>query len=233
LEAVKVMADANRGLTGKKVIVTAGLTIEHLDSARDVKNRSSGKMGIAVTEEALERGATVTLIYGSGTVDPPSNAKVIRVVSTKEMFNAVVSELTSEICDILIATAVADIWGPQRLINTNTSTDTAQGSEMKLRPPLIVDVVKKLSPKTFLVAFRAERGLSNDELIESAYKRLKAANADLVSINDTGREGVGFGVDTNEEFIVDPAKNVTYIPLASKREVAQKLLDLIEKKLDK
>lgn len=231
VEAANNRLNSKKSLTDKKVIVTAGSTIEHPESGRANPNRSSGKMGVAAVEEALERGAKVTLIYGSGTADPPSGAKVIRVESTKEMFDAVVSELKSERCDILVATAVADIWAPHKPSNHEASTHTTQVPEIRLRDPLIVDVVKKSSPETFLVAFRAERGLSDDELIESAYKRLKAANADLVAINDAGREGAGFGVDTNEVFIVDPARNVTHIPLASKREVARRLLDMIEKKL--
>ena len=227
------MLKSKKSLINKKVIVNAGLTIEHLDRLRVVKKRSSGKMGVATVEEALERGAKVTLIYGSGTANPPSDTKVIRVESTKEMYDAVVSELKSEKCDILVATAVADIWAPRKSINHNVSTNTTQVPKTKLRPPLIVDMVKKISPETFLVAFRAERGLSDDELIESAYKRLKVANADLVAANDVGRKGAGFAVDTNEVFIVDSARNATHIPLASKREIAQRLLDIIEKKLDK
>ncbi len=221
-------------LTDRKVVITAGPTIEQIDPVRAITNRSSGKMGVAVAEEAVARGAKVTLIYGPGTADPPSGVKVLKVKSTKEMYDAVVSELKIEKCDILIATAAVADWAPEKPFNYKVSTHTTRVLNIRLRPtPKIIDMVKKVSPKTFLVAFRAEHGLSDDELVKSAYERLKEAKADLIAANDVSREGVGFDVDTNEVFIIDPARNITHIPIASKREVARKLFDAIVKNLDK
>jgi len=91
--------------------------------------------------------------------------------------------------------------------------------------------VKKLSPRTFLVAFRAEYKLPHKDLIESAHKRLEEAKADLIVVNDVGKEGVGFGTDTNEVFIVDKMKNTVHIQLAKKREVAKKILDAVKEKI--
>ena len=93
--------------------------------------------------------------------------------------------------------------------------------------PKIIDAVKKISPSAFLVAFKAEHELSDEELIKSAYQTLKAAKADLIVANDVSRNGVGFRVDTNDVFIVDKDRNVVHVPLTTKREVAKKLLDNI------
>jgi phosphopantothenoylcysteine decarboxylase/phosphopantothenate--cysteine ligase len=103
---------------------------------------------------------------------------------------------------------------------------------LRLKPtPKIIEAIKKVSPKTFLVAFKAEFTFPKEELIESAYETLKASNADLVVANNVGRQGASFGADTNEVFIIDKKRNVTYIPLTTKREVAKKLLDIIAKSL--
>jgi len=101
-----------------------------------------------------------------------------------------------------------------------------------LKPtPKIIDAIKKISPDTFLVAFRAEYNLSDEELVQSAYERLKKAKADLIAANDIGRKEVGFGYDTNEIFIVDANKKVVHVPLAAKREVAKRLFDVIVDKI--
>ena len=100
--------------------------------------------------------------------------------------------------------------------------------DYRLKPtPKIIDIVKTTSPHTFLVGFRAQHELSNDELIQSAYKRLKKANADLIVANDIGRDTVGFDHDSNEIFIVDASKEVVHVPLTSKKEAARKLFDII------
>jgi phosphopantothenoylcysteine decarboxylase/phosphopantothenate--cysteine ligase len=98
---------------------------------------------------------------------------------------------------------------------------------LKLKPTAkIIDSVKEVSPGTFLVAFRAEYKLPRKKLIASAYKRLTDAKADLIVVNDVNKKGVGFGTDTNEVFIIDKKKNVVHVPLAKKREVARKILDV-------
>jgi phosphopantothenoylcysteine decarboxylase/phosphopantothenate--cysteine ligase len=99
---------------------------------------------------------------------------------------------------------------------------------LKLEPtPKIIDIVKKISPKIFLVPFKAEYNVSNEELIENAFKRLKEAKADLIVANDVARKGVGFGTETNEIFIVNKKGKVVHVPLTTKRESAKKVLDAI------
>jgi phosphopantothenoylcysteine decarboxylase/phosphopantothenate--cysteine ligase len=103
---------------------------------------------------------------------------------------------------------------------------------LKLKPTAkIIESVKKVSPRTFLVAFRAEYKMPKKELIESAYKILTEAKADLIVVNDVGKKGVGFGTDTNEVFILDKKKNTMHVQLTRKRAVAEKILDVVNGKI--
>jgi phosphopantothenoylcysteine decarboxylase/phosphopantothenate--cysteine ligase len=218
--------------SGLRVLITAGPTVEHIDPIRVITNRSSGKMGIAIAEAALDRGAEVTLVYGLGRATPPSETRVISVETTEQMHEAVISELKSKKYDVVIAVAAAADWTFKKPFSHKVSTHKLHSLDLKLKPTKkIIDHVKKVSPKTFLVAFRAEHKLSKKELIESAYKRLLQANADLIVVNDVGKKGVGFGTETNEIFIVDKKKKAIHVPLAPKREVAAKILDVVNEKV--
>lgn len=218
--------------SGLSVLVTAGPTVEHIDPIRVITNRSSGKMGMLIAEEALNRGAGVTLVYGLGRATPPLDAHVISVETTEQMREAVVSELKSKKYDVVIAVAAAADWTVKKPFSHKVSTHKLHSLDLKLKPTKkIIDHVKKVSPKTFLVAFRAEYKLSKKELIESAYKRLLEANADLIIVNDVGKKGAGFGTETNEILIVDREKKVVHVPLALKREVARKILDVVNEKI--
>lgn len=221
-----------KDLAKQKFIVTAGPTFEYIDPVRIITNQSSGKMGMAIAEEALSRGAKVTIIFGPGSAQPPFSAKVINVKTTKEMFDAVVEELEKEHCNCFVAAAACADWAPEDSYTKKVSTHTTKHLDIRLKStPKIIDMVKTISPKTFLVAFKAEHNVSDDALIDTAYERLEKANADLVVANDVGRKGVGFKVDTNEVFIVDQKKEAVHVPLASKREVARKLVNVIHEKL--
>jgi len=230
--AVMYKLVVEQDFSGLRVLVTAGPTVEHIDPIRVITNRSSGKMGVAIVEEALDRGAEVTLVYGLGRATSPLDAHVISVETTEQMHEAVVSELKSKKHDVVIAVAAAADWTVKKPFSHKVSTHKLDSLDLKLKPTKkIIDHVKKVSPKTFLVAFRAEYKLSKKELIESAYKRLLEADADLIIVNDVGKKGVGFGTETNEIFIVDKKKKAIHVPLAPKREVAAKILDVVNKKM--
>jgi len=233
VEAVVHRLTVKKDLAKKRVLVTAGPTLEYLDPIRVITNKSSGKTGVTIVEEVLSRGAEVTFVYGPGTVMPPPRAKTISVETSQEMYEAVISELKSKKYDILIAAAAVADWTPEKKYEYKIPTSTETELIVKLRPtPKIIDAVKKVSPDTFLAAFRAESNLSDEELIESAYKRLKKAKADLITANDIGRKGVGFDYETNEVLIVDANKKVVHVPLSTKREVAKRLLDVIINKTE-
>lgn len=232
LDAVIRKLTVKQDFSRLKVLITAGATVEHIDPVRVITNRSSGKMGVAVAEEALSRGAEVTLVYGSGTEAPPSRARLLTVETTEQMHDAVVSELKSKDYDVVIAVAAAADWTLEKPFSYKVSSHELHSLDLKLKPTAkIIDGVKKVSPRAFLVAFRAEYKLPNKALIESAYKRLLEAKADLIVVNDVGRKGSGFGTDTNEVFIIDAKKKTVHVQLTKKREVAGKILDVINGKI--
>lgn len=213
-------------LAGKRVIVTAGSTVEHIDPIRVITNASSGKMGIAIAQEAERMGADVTLIYGHGTEQ--AGGKTIRVSTSEEMYNAVVSELSSKKYDIAImAAAVAD-YTPSRKSYRKIDTRAGRTLELSLvATRKIVDEVKKKSSDTFLVAFKADYGVSDSVLVEKAFEKLQESCADIVVANDLGRKGSEAGSDKNQVFIVDKEKQVVHLPLESKAGIARKILELV------
>jgi phosphopantothenoylcysteine decarboxylase/phosphopantothenate--cysteine ligase len=232
IEAVILRLAIQQDLTGLRVLITAGPTVEHIDPMRVITNRSSGKMGVALAEEALSRGADVTIVYGLGTATPPARASVVWVETTDQMYEAVVSELESKKYDVVIAAAAAADWKVKKSFPQKVSTRKFDSLRLELEPTRkIIDHVKKVSPKSFLVGFRAEYKLPREDLIESALKKLLEANADLIVVNDVGKKGAGFGTETNEVFIIDKNKTVIHVPMAHKREVARKILDATKERI--
>jgi phosphopantothenoylcysteine decarboxylase/phosphopantothenate--cysteine ligase len=226
IDAVTRRLAIQQDFSGLRLLVTAGPTAEHIDPIRIMTNRSSGKMGVALAEEALSRGAEVTLVYGFGTATPPARANVISVETTDQMHEAVISELRSKKYHAVIATAAAADWKVKKPFARKVSTHEMNSLSLELKPTRkIIDYVKKASPNTFLVAFRAEYKLPRKVLIESACKRLLEANADLIVVNDVGKKGAGFGTETNEVLIIDKERKVVHVPMAPKRNVARQILD--------
>jgi phosphopantothenoylcysteine decarboxylase/phosphopantothenate--cysteine ligase len=220
-------------LAGRRVLVTAGSTFEYIDPIRVITNTSSGKMGIAIAKEAERRGAKVTLVYGHGTEKEQGIASVARVDTGKQMYDAVVGELEKkEKYDVAImAAAVADyasVSASTKKIDTrNGRLDLSLAATKK-----IVDEVKKKSDGTFLVAFKADYGISDSVLVDKAYKKLQECRADIVVANDIGRDGSNAGSDRNEVFIVDAKKNVVHVPLDDKQKVAKRLLEIVSESIN-
>jgi phosphopantothenoylcysteine decarboxylase/phosphopantothenate--cysteine ligase len=214
-------------LAGKKILVTAGSTVEHIDPIRVITNQSSGKMGAAIAMEAEKMGARVTMVYGHGTASPAAS-KVVRVSSSEEMRQAVVAELKNSDYDVMVmAAAVADFTPAAR---SAKKLDTRSGGSMNLAlvpTAKIVDEVKKVNRDIFLVAFKADYDVPEQVLADKAYAKLKECGADLVVANDLGKKGSGAGSDSNELFIVDRKKKVVHVPLDTKAAVARKLLEII------
>ncbi len=234
IEAVLRKLMTRSDLAGRQVLITAGPTLEYIDPVRVITNKSSGKMGIALAREALNRGADVTLIYGPGTAQPPASVKVMKVETTQEMHDALVSELKNKTYDLVIAAAAPADWRPDKPEESKIQTRSTLELTLKLKPTeKIIDTVKKISRTTFLVPFKAEYRLPNDELITRGYRRLVEAEADLIVVNDVGKSGAGFDVDTNEVLIIDTKQTVIHVPLSTKSEIAQKLFDEIVKRIQR
>jgi phosphopantothenoylcysteine decarboxylase/phosphopantothenate--cysteine ligase len=222
-----------KDLEGRRILITGGPTREYIDGFRFISNPSSGKMAVALAEVALRRGAKVTLVYGKGTAVPPASATVVSVDGTEEMLDAVVDALKTGGYDaVILSAAAADYKASEReMVKTPSGLDNWT---VELTPlPKIIEQVKKVDPNVFLVGFKAEYAISDEELISRARKRMEAAEMDLVVANDVARKDVGFGTDTNEVFIIDRAGNVIHTSLEEKEKVAEKVLNAMIKRLGK
>jgi len=219
---------AKHDFANKQVLVTAGPTIEYIDPVRIVTSKSSGRMGIELAKAAFDRGAKVTLVYGRGSIDPPKGVHVVQVETTQEMLDAVKAELQKKTFDVMIAAAAVADWKPKTRQEEKIPTKDTKSLSVEFTPtPKVVDAVKTLQKSIYLVLFKAEHGVTDDELVSRAHRRLQAANADLIIANDVSRPGVGFGTETNELFVVDSSKKVFKIAKTSKRNAAHKVLDAI------
>jgi phosphopantothenoylcysteine decarboxylase/phosphopantothenate--cysteine ligase len=216
-----------KDMAGLHVLVTAGPTREYIDAVRFISNPSSGKMGVAVAQEAVSRGAKVTLVYGLGmTSEPPIDVKCIPVETTDDMMNTVMNQMKICHCDVFVGTAAVSDYAPVQKVDTKIPSGQ-KGLTIQLKPlPRIVQAVKEESPETFVIGFKAEYDISKAELVERAYKRVKDVGLDLIVANDVSKEGVGFSTETNEVYIVDQEKQVTHISLSSKRNIAAKIFDV-------
>ena len=214
----------------KNILVTAGSTIEHIDPIRVITNLSSGKMGNIIAEEALRLGANVTLVYGHGTYSPKSspNLKIIRVNTSKEMYNVIVSELSFKRYDIAILSAAVADFTPER--NSIKKISTSKEKILLTLSPTrkIINKIKHMSKQTFLVGFKAEYNVSDSKIIETAYEKLKECNGDLIVANDVGRKDSEIGSDNNEVFVIDKHKNILHLPPQNKLSIARNLLNVIE-----
>jgi phosphopantothenoylcysteine decarboxylase/phosphopantothenate--cysteine ligase len=208
-------------LSGKKVVITAGPTWESLDPVRVITNRSSGKMGYALAEEAASRGAQVVLISGPTQLNPPLQARTIRVQSAENMLQAVLNEFDS--ADFLIKTAAVSDFKPAEFQNQKKKK-TAQLETVTLQPT--VDILKTIAnrkQKQIVVGFCAE----TENLEENARKKLQTKNLDFIVGNLVDDRHDPFQSDQNEILILDRAGNTQHFTMASKREIASNIWDYI------
>jgi phosphopantothenoylcysteine decarboxylase / phosphopantothenate---cysteine ligase len=214
----------------KNILVTAGSTIEYIDPIRVITNLSSGKMGNILAEEAIRLGAKVTLVYGHGTYSPKysANLKIIRVNTSKEMYNVIMSELSLKRYDIAILSAAVADFTPERKSIKKITTSTGK-LLLTLSPTRkIINKVKHMSKQTFLVGFKAEYNISDTNMIEGAFKKLLECKGDLIVANDVGRKDSEIGSDNNEVFVIDKRKNILHLPAQNKLIIARNLLNVIE-----
>jgi len=222
-----------KDLQGRRVLITAGPTIENTDPIRIITNPSSGKMGAALAFEAVRRGATVTIIHGPITTALPRQARTISIHTTNEMYNETVKQLESSNYDVVLATAAPSDYAP-KTVEKKISTDEHRKLTLELHATQkIVDEIKKVSPNVFLVAFRAQAGLSREELVADGYARLKQASANLLATNDVGRTDIGFGSDYNEVTLINAKGESRLIERRTKREIAKQLLDAVSDNLNR
>ena len=229
-------------LEGRHVVVTAGGTREPIDPVRFITNRSSGRMGVAVAEAALERGAAVTLIVGQVSVPLPAGASIVRAGSTADLRRAVLAAVFgpdgAPACDALVmAAAVAD-FRPARVASTKLVRGGTLTLELEPTEDILAEVGGRIGALRamvagtgarlpFLVGFAAETGS-----LDRAAAKLERKGLDLLVANDVSTPDAGFEVDTNRVSVLAPGGAAETWPLMSKREVAERLLDRVAAALD-
>ena len=227
LGAESVGADLQVGpMAGRKVLVTAGPTYEDIDAVRYVGNRSSGRMGFALAEEARRRGAEVTLVAGPTRLDPPAVGQLVRVRSAADMHEAVMRAAAG--ADVVImAAAVADYTPAQRAAGKIAKTDRPLTLTLERTKDILADLGAMRdalgSAAPILVGFAAETA----DVVERARAKRARKNLDMIVANDVLAQDRGFDVAANEVTIITPdAEEV--VPLQSKERVAARILDRVE-----
>ena len=213
-----------KDLHGKKVLVTAGPTQEAIDPVRYITNHSTGKMGYALAEAAMLRGAEVTLISGPTAIEPPMFVNVIPIISAQEMFEKVATNATEN--DIIIkAAAVAD-YRPKEVCDEKIKkSDHATEIELE-RTTDILAYLGKNKGKTFLCGFSME----TENMLENSRRKLDKKNLDMIVANNLKDKGAGFGVDTNLITIITRDRELQ-LELMSKQDAANCILDEIIRKI--
>ncbi|MGC2819922.1 MAG: bifunctional phosphopantothenoylcysteine decarboxylase/phosphopantothenate--cysteine ligase CoaBC [Candidatus Sulfotelmatobacter sp.] len=219
LAAVLEALGAAQDLSGETVLVTAGPTREKIDPARYLTNRSSGRMGYAVAEAALRRGARVLLVSGPSSLIPPAAAEITRVESAEQMRDAVLNLLPH--ATIVIKTAAVSDY---RAKSVSEQKMKRKGPFMlELEPTM--DILKEISLRKqsqIVVGFAAE----TENVLENARQKLGAKQLDAIVVNDVSREGIGFDSDRNQVTIIT-GDEVVEVPETTKWEVAQRVLDQV------
>jgi phosphopantothenoylcysteine decarboxylase / phosphopantothenate---cysteine ligase len=218
VEAVLGQLHRRNDLAGETVLVTAAGTREAIDPVRFIGNRSSGKMGYALAEEAQQRGARVVLVSGPSALRPPANCELVSVVSAEEMRRAVLSRL-DEATIVIKAAAVADyrpkILAEQKMKRTGPITLEFEPTEDILR-----EVVASKRTGTLVIGFAAE----TENLLQHGRDKLLRKGADAIVLNDVSRPGLGFDSDRNAATFLTP-RTAIELPEMTKHELANRILD--------
>ena len=219
---------ANAGgsdLAGEHILITVGGTREAIDPVRFISNHSSGKMGFAVAEAAAARGADVTVVAGQTTVEPPANVNVVKGISAKEMFDAVMKELPSATV-FIGAAAVAD-YAPANAADAKIKKDGRDTLtlELKKTPDILSEVSKRRRDGQLVIGFAAE----TNDVVTYAKIKMGKKGLDMVVANDITKEGAGFDTDTNIATIITKDGQEIDLLKMKKRELAERILDEVVK----
>ena len=221
LDALTGILSADQDLAGRHIVVSAGGTQEPIDPVRVVTNRSSGKQGYAFAEAARDRGARVTLVTAAGLANP-AGVNVVKVESARQMLAAVSDALNDAADALVMAAAVAD-WEPVTAAGQKMKKVEGQDIltiDMKKTPDILAEVSALPGVK---VGFAAE----TEDLLKNARAKLEGKKLDMIVANDVSASDAGFAVDTNRVVILDNSGGQDELPLMSKREVADAVLNRV------
>lgn len=228
VEAIVAMLVSPKPLSGKKVLVTAGGTVERIDPVRYITNDSSGKMGFAIAEAARDRGAEVTLICGRTEAEAPHGVKIVKVDSASSMHDAVMEKLAG--ADLVVkAAAVADYRPVSQATHKMKKTSETFTLELVRNPDILQAigewrVAQPDDAKPFIIGFAAE----TNDVEKHALDKLKRKKCDLIVANNVTEAGAGFGTETNIVSVYGPRGLVEQLPQMSKRAVAERLLEIAQ-----
>ena len=225
---VDLLNDNNKDLQGKKIMITAGPTVESIDPVRYLTNRSTGKMGYAIAKMAADRGADVTLVSGPTNITPPSNIKkLIKIQSAEDMYNAIIDNFEEN--QVIIKSAAVADYKPKTYSHKKIKKSNDDLVIELDRNKDIAYELGKIKKDKILVGFAAE----TNDLIENAKGKVNKKNLDFIVANDLTEEGAGFGTDTNIVKIIDKEGNISKYPQMKKDEVANVILDKVKLLLEK
>jgi len=210
---------ASQELAEETVLITAGPTRERIDPVRYLTNRSSGRMGYALAEAALRRGARVLLVSGPTALNPPGGAELTRVESAEQMLQATLT-LLPEVTIVIKTAGVAD-YRPRHAAGQKIKGKDAMSLELEPTPDILAELARNKSAQ-IIVGFAAE----TENVLENARKKLMAKSLDAIVVNDVSHEGVGFDSDRNAVTIITH-NEVIEVPENTKWEVAQRVLDQV------
>lgn len=225
LELVRLQAGAGRqreDLAGERVLITAGPTVEDIDPVRFITNRSSGRMGYALAEAALARGAQVTLVSGPTKLQPPAGAEFVAVRSTAEMYAAVMQRLAGT--SVFVGCAAVADYRPVKRAEQKIKKQGRAGITLELEAT--EDIIATVGADAahngrIVVGFAAE----SESLLDNADKKLREKGLDFIVANDITRADAGFDVETNAATIIRRDGTREELPLESKRALADRVLD--------
>ena len=215
--------NGSKDLAGERFLITVGATREEIDPVRFISNRSSGRMGFALAEAALRRGGEVTLVVGTTTVNPPAGARVVRALSADEMSQVVIQEIVNH--SVFIgAAAIADYRPAQRAEQKIKKSEDQITLTLERTPDVLSQVAASRQNGMLVIGFAAE----TENVLENARDKMQRKNLDAIVANDVTLEGSGFDSATNAITIITKDRNdPVELPLLSKREAADRILDVI------
>lgn len=220
LSHIRLLLGQTGDLAGRKIVVSAGGTQEPIDPIRFLGNRSSGKMGYALAEAAIDRGANTVIVAAPNNLIPPAGTKILKVVTAKEMNSAIVNEM--EDCDILIMSAAVADWRPKETAKNKIKKNDLKNLSITIKKNEdIIANIKK--PNLVKVGFAAE----TENMLSQARQKLKEKNLDLIAANNVSGDNTGFGSDNNEVVLIDREGNVNELGLLSKYEIGQHILNAV------
>jgi len=220
--ALEILKGRKRDLSGERFLITVGATREEIDPVRFISNRSSGRMGFALAEAALKRGGEVVVVAGTTTVSPPAGVRIVKALSAEEMAQAVARE-SADASVFIGAAAIADYRPAQRAEQKIKKSEESITLTLERTPDVLSQVAASRANGMLVIGFAAE----TENVVENAREKLRNKKLDAVIANDVTRADSGFDIATNAITIITKDNDPVELPVMSKTEAADRILDVI------